>query len=142
MDFDKQKKYRVMLEEGHSRNETEAWRYLEIHGRRGMVYPWNADILGVQVKAGKLGEKTRRAHKDWVVIQDADDLLVFKVPYKDLDEAAKIIHAYRKRHLSEEQKAKVAENFRKWRASNSQNLGKPSPEAHQTPRIDLNAKTV
>ena len=104
-------KYRVTLDESYD-HETEPgkskeqWRWREIRGRYGMIYPYNERDLGVQVKARIVAERTRREQK-WLVLQDADDPVVFKTPNENLDIAAKIIKARTRRIPSPEQKAKM-----------------------------------
>jgi hypothetical protein len=131
MDLTTQKKYRVYIEESYDHETEEGktfekWRYQELRGKYGTVYPYSHDYLGVQVKAGKIGNKTRRQHPDWPVIQDCDDLIVFKVKNSELGEAAKIIQARVRRYLTEDQKRLLAEK-------GVQFLFKPGYKAEETP---------
>lgn len=130
MNFFHQKKYRTFLDESYypetePGKTAEKWRYAEIRGKFGMVYAYSHDWLGVQVKAGRIAEQTRRGHKDWQVIQDCDDFVVFKVKNECLDEVAGIIRARKRRAMTPEQ----AETMRKRGLMLAAKYSKPGQKA-------------
>lgn len=125
-----QKRYRVFTDESwfvekEPGKDKEKWRYAELRGKYGMVYPYSYDWLGVQIKAGNVGEATRRANPGWAVIQDCDDFLVFKVKNEELDKAAGIVRARKRRAMTPEQ----AETMRKRGLMLAAKYSKPGQKA-------------
>jgi hypothetical protein len=106
MNLSHQNKYKVFMDEAYKyENELgktrEKWRYYELHGKFGMIYAYSHDCLGVQVKAGNVGEREKRSHPNWKIIQNADDSIVFKVKNSELDEASRVIRAKKRRKVSQ-----------------------------------------
>jgi hypothetical protein len=126
MKFNEQRKFRFSYEDGFKGfSSDEAWRYMEIRGRYGMVYPYNERELGLQVKANHYS-RIRLARKipGSIQIQNADDLIVFRVSDEAFVTAGKIIGAHKKRILTPEQREKAVARL---------NLFRPTrPRKHST----------
>lgn len=122
MDLSQQKKYKVFMDEsffcqlkGLKDKKEDKWRYCELRGKYGMIYPYSESLLGVQVKAGKKAEGLRRRNPSWKVVQDCDDFVVFLVDNQQLETVSGIIEAKRRRALSDESRKQLAERLSKVR---------------------------
>lgn len=101
-----QKKYRVYREDGARGREPEAWRYYELHGKFGAIYPYNQETLGVQITGKVIAGQVRRLHK-FEIIQDADDMTVFKAPNAPLHFFGKLLKLKIQTRLSPELREKL-----------------------------------
>jgi hypothetical protein len=113
------KRYRIFVDDSFKaekeKNKTEhRWRYVELHGKGGYVYSYSYTELAVVITGSKVANKVRRQHA-WKVIQDADDATVFLVPDSEAQVALSIIKPYRKKVLSDQDKARMSEILKRAR---------------------------
>ena len=108
-------RYKTRLDESYDHEtedgkSAEKWRYVEIIGWYGIIYPYSESLLAVQISSGTIRERLLRQGipDDWEKIQDADDGVVFTLPNKDLDVAAGLIRARAKRRGSKEAAKRLA----------------------------------
>lgn len=101
-----QKIYRVYLEDGANANQVDAWRYFELRGKYGTIYPYSESHLAIQIKSSILANRVRRT-KRYPLLQDADDVVVFKAPDSELKSFASMLKCSKLRHLSEQQREKL-----------------------------------
>ena len=116
MDLRHQKKYKIFTDESYpfsaeTAPSKESWRYFELRGPYGALYGYHPDWLAVQVKAGIIGERTRRNHPEWKILQDADDLIVFKIKNSELEIGANIIKARKRKYLTDSHKDKLKKTW-------------------------------
>ena len=113
MDLNKKygRKWRISLDESFDAEvdpitRKEKWRYYEIKGRHGMVYPYSENQLAVCVTSRVIAK--RLSKKEGVVmVLDAECETVFHFPESDLDLVAGAIRARKKRRLSPEQRSRL-----------------------------------
>jgi len=106
VNFKNQRKFRFFYEDGFNGfTANDAWQYMEIRGSRGMLYPYSEKEIGIQIKR-KHFSRVRLAEQipGSVKIQDADDLIVFRVPDSAFEAAGRIVGAYKKRTLTPERR--------------------------------------
>lgn len=107
MNFDELcKGYKIRVEEGHSRNEAEAWRYLEVVGRKGWLYPYSEELIAVRFNFARTG-RLQIKKTDWRVVQDADDGIVALAPLNQLPQCLSSILARRRRQVSEQERERL-----------------------------------
>lgn len=115
------RKYRVFIEDAYKAETTpnksaDKWRYMELRGKYGYVYPYSSTQLAFAVTSSKLAPKlSRRA--GWKTVQNADDVTVFFVPDEDVNFALSTLKLFRRRIVSEETRAKMAATLEKARAA-------------------------
>ncbi len=114
-----QSRYKVFIEESYavetdSEARAEKWRYYELRGSLGDIYPYSISHLCVLIRSNRVGEKTRRLKPAWKLIQNGDDEMVFLLPNEELEQAALIVHPRKRRFMTEEQKARAAERLRRF----------------------------
>jgi len=114
MDFEENygKKFKIFLDESYKAesapNKTqEKWRYLELHGKYGYAYPYNEREIVIAVTGSKIAAKVRRQYT-WKVLQNDSDSIVFLIPENDTRDALHVLKLFRKKVLSDEDKAKKA----------------------------------
>jgi hypothetical protein len=96
------KTYRVRLEEAGLRADPYAWI---IPGSRGEIYVHGPDTFGVATK----GKRRKLRALPWLKItQDGDDVFNAVFPTERLKTVARMIGAYRRRHLSPAHRATLA----------------------------------
>jgi hypothetical protein len=114
-----QRKYRVFMDDSYAvETDTEArrekWRYYEVRGPRHMVYPYSLDRLALYMQTS-MTEHRNFNYPGWTLFRDGDEEVVWLLPNKDFEIAAKLARAYKKRILSEEQKNRLANAGSKYR---------------------------
>ena len=123
-------KYKIWLDRSYRRRDfAEKWRYYEIKGEDGALWPYSDTHLTVaffhawRTRTNAHGDTvwipSRRSRKakrfqslagsDGEVIQNGDEATCIKVPNKYLTKALKLIDPRRKRQVSPEVKARLAQ---------------------------------
>lgn len=111
------KRYRVTLdeswehekEEGKSLNE---WRYHEIKGKFGTLYPYSKDQLTCLFTS--LIIANRFNNRGWKVIQSGDTEINIFIPFENVEEVLRAIRPKKRRQLSDDQKKVNAERLRRF----------------------------
>ncbi len=112
-----QKRYRVFVDESYAtETDTEArrekWRYYELRGKYGTIYPYSATQLAVYFNTKKVSNPfIKRA--GWVKKQDGDSETVFWIPDSYLELAANTIKARKRRVISPEMLATLVNRLKK-----------------------------
>ncbi len=122
--------YKISLDPSYRRRDyPEKWRYYEIKGRTGALWPYSethlvvafyhswctrtdadGDVISIPSKRSKQAKHLRAmAGPDCDVVQDCDEATCFKVPNKYLHRALKSIEARQKRQVSEVVKERLRE---------------------------------
>lgn len=99
MNLSDQKRWRTTVSEDGDR---------EIVGKYGTICQYEDGDLDVWVTNKRVA---CRLEKCWTAEQHYDDAALFIRPYSDLNYAAKIIRARKRRHMSPEQKKKAVEKI-------------------------------
>ena len=109
-----------MKEWGWGLKEQKRWRIKRlidnepaIVGKYGQITRFPDGDLDVWITNVPVARRTER--NGWKVKNHYDDGALFIRPFEDLDAAARIIRAPKRRHLSPEQKAKAVERLAKYR---------------------------
>lgn len=103
------KRFRVTVEESfNAEKDTEErrakWRYYEIRGHDGYVYPFGWNKPAVCFTNNHIGLKIARFRgAKWVRVQSGDNEAVFLIPMDDLEFAIRSIKPRRKRFVSEKE---------------------------------------
>jgi len=119
MDLKKeQKRYRVYLEDGASPQQVDVWRYYELRGTYGQICPYSESHLGIQITSPKIANRIKRLTTiglvgQYPIIQDADDMTVFKVPNDKLEFFALLLNCRKKRIVSDSERVRLAELSKK-----------------------------
>src|ERR1044071_4743719 len=90
----------------------EKWRYYEIRGRYGMVYPYSASHLCAHFSSIRLF-KQKADKPGWKKFREGDSEGDYLILNRDLEIAASAIRAYRKRHLSIEHLKKLKNGWQR-----------------------------
>lgn len=103
-----QNEYKVYLEESwYAETDREAkidkWRYYELRGKYGIVYPFSAFQLAVSVNSKKRLRKLGKVQ----IVQEGDQERTVLVDNSRWNEAAAVIEAKKKRKYSPEILAKL-----------------------------------
>lgn len=106
------KKFRVYVDDAYRAEDTpnkssEKWRYLELRGKYGYIYPYSSNQLAVAITGPKIAAKFVR-RGGWKILQDGEDATVFLIPDEDLSLAFSTLKLFRKKVLSDEDRAKKA----------------------------------
>lgn len=106
------RKYKVFVDDAYRAETTQnksadKWRYLELRGKYGYVYPFSSSHIAVAVTGPKIATKLLK-RPGWKVLQNADDAIVFMIPDEDTSFAFSTLKLFRKKVLSEEDRAKKA----------------------------------
>ena len=101
-----QRRYKVFVDESYyAENEagksSELWRYYEIHGAYGIIYSNSRSKLGMFIKSNTIANRINEP--EWKIIQNGQEERVYLLPNEDLDKAAKMIKARKKRQFTPEQ---------------------------------------
>lgn len=110
MDLRNQTKWRTFLEQG-STEAVDRWRFYEIRGAKGSIWPYSETHLAVLFNRNRLGCRIQRERPEWPLLQNGEHEMVFKVSNAELDLAARSIRAYKRRHLSDEQRKLASERL-------------------------------
>jgi hypothetical protein len=115
MDLRTQSKYKTFFESETYNGEQEPgktdykWRFYYLSGINGsQIYPYSETHLAIQIAAREfgrniIGEKVYKNRPEgWKILQNGDDRMVFTLPNKDLEMAAKLIKARKKTNYSPE----------------------------------------
>jgi hypothetical protein len=109
------RRYRVTLdeswghetEEGKSKNE---WRYHEIKGKYGVIYPYSYSqltcIFNSMIVYGWFKDR------GWRIIQDGESEKNVFIPFESIEEVLKAIKPRKRRQLTEEQKKRLTEQVK------------------------------
>lgn len=116
-----QRKYRVYLENGANANQSDAWRYYELRGKFGNIYPYSEKEIGVQVNSQVYANRLKRMGA-WKVIQDADDFVVFVARNDEYSYFAEMLKCRRKRVVSERERQRLVEMGKKHGYSKARRL--------------------
>jgi len=114
MDLKKeQSKYRVFVDssfdyEKESGKTAEKWRYYEIRGKYGYIYPWDEKDLCVCFTSNKIARKVEK-NKNWPLIQSGDDETVYRFNSSELYDVAQAIVAKRRRIVSPETAGRLSQ---------------------------------
>lgn len=104
------KKFKIFIDDAYraesSPNKSaERWRYLELRGKYGYVYPYSQTQLAIAITGPKIAAKFLR-RGGWKIIQDGEDATVFLIPEEDLGVAFITLKLLKKKVLSDEDRAK------------------------------------
>lgn len=86
------------------------WRYQEIRGRHGVLYPYSATQLAVTFTSNIVAN--RFEDKKWKVLQDGDDERTTLIPLEALDSVLEAIKPRKKRQISEFNRLKSIERLK------------------------------
>jgi hypothetical protein len=106
-----QKRYKVFMDESFmvetdTETRKEKWRYYELRGPAGSVYPYSETEMAVCILSNRIGYATHRQTK-WPIIQDGDMEIVLKLPASEWAKAADIVCARKRPQLSEATKERL-----------------------------------
>lgn len=126
-------KYRLFVEASRSTERDaqvrkEIWRYYELQGLYGIIYPYSSYQPAVHFTSIRVANRFRK-RANWKILQSGDQEIVYLIPMDDLRFAAKVIRARKKRQLSTEQREKRAQILSKVRPSPKRTSGHVSSEA-------------
>lgn len=84
------KKYRVTMDESYAAEKepgktNEQWRYFEIKGKYGVLYPFKENQLALTFTSIVVANRFK--NKPWKVIQDGDDERTVLVPSDVVEES-------------------------------------------------------
>lgn len=121
-----QNRYKVFLDESYkteseSGKSNELWRYYEIRGKYGHIYPYSDSKLGMFITSNIISNKIHE--KEWKIIQNGQEERVYLLPNNDLDKASQYIKARKKRHLSPQQIEELKKRVAKFRFNTVNNAG-------------------
>ena len=96
-----QRRYKVFLDPSYEAEKEdgktkEQWRYYELRGKYGTIYPYSETLLGVCYTSKRKSESVL-AEKGYRVIQDGDEETVVVVDLKEFQYVAQSIKARLKR---------------------------------------------
>jgi len=97
-----QSKYRVFIDESYAAEKEEGktreqWRYYELRGLRGTLYPYSETHLAMFVKGKVLIKKSPFGFKDATILQSGDEEIVLKVKNSELHNVAQFLKCRVKR---------------------------------------------
>ncbi len=130
-----QTQWRVFLDESFKVEEdreakSEKWRYYELRGRYGIIYPYSADLLAAYIHSPRIAAKFQR-ETGIAPSQQGDYEAVFRFSSQTLPFAAGLIGAKKRRRLSPEQKARLAGHLKDARQARS-GVQKSPTKSHDT----------
>lgn len=110
-------KYRIAMDESFAvekdpESKKEKWRYYEIRGKHGMVFPYDWDKPAVTFTSNIVANRFSR--RGWKVLQNGDYERTVLIPKEALDEVLEAIQPRKRRHLNPEQRARSIERLKKW----------------------------
>jgi hypothetical protein len=108
-----QRRYKVFIDDSYEAEKEpgktfEQWRYYELRGKYGSVYPYSETDLAMCVTSPKIAGRIRREMPDWPVIQSGDEETVFKVANSTLFSCAEAIQAKKRRVISPATRERLA----------------------------------
>lgn len=109
------RKYRIFLDDAYKAETTanksaDKWRYLELRGKYGYLYPYSSAQVAVAFTSIKVGNKLK-GRAGWKVLQDAEDAIVFLIPDEDIQFSIKALKIYRRRAISDSEKQNLVKRF-------------------------------
>lgn len=112
-----QKRYRVFIEDSYEvetdpGKSKELWRYMELRGKYGHIYPYSERKFAVYLKSPTIYERLKRQGK-WQKIQEGDTECVFLFDRPGLEFFAKLIQSRKKRIMSESERKRLTELSKK-----------------------------
>lgn len=120
-DLTKQRKYKIVFDESYQletseRKTFDKWRYAEIPGRYGKVYPYSESLFAAYIKSPKIYTPIIRMKKH-KIIQEGYMEIVFLFPPGDFDFFATEMKLRKKRQMSEKQRILASERLKKYHFS-------------------------
>jgi len=83
-DIFESKGFKLYRDEAGKGLREESWRYYELRGKRGCIYPYNnSQLAGMAYRKNGMSPTKFVTSKGYHIIQDADDTLVFLFPVED-----------------------------------------------------------
>jgi len=125
--------YKISLDPSYRRGDyPEKWRYYEIRGKDGTLWPYSethlvvafyhswrsrtdahGDVIWIPARRSRKARRFQAvAGTECEIVQDCDEATCFKVPNKYLAKALKFIVPHQKRRVSEAVKARLAQASR------------------------------
>jgi hypothetical protein len=109
-----QKRYRVFVDESYEAEKEDGkmanlWRYYELRGNFGILYPFSETELAVTITSSRIAQKATRKVLGWQVIQNGDDETTLKLQNKDFEAAVDLIRPRKRRLVSPETARRLAE---------------------------------
>jgi hypothetical protein len=127
------KTYRVRLEEAGLRADPYAWI---IPGGRGEIYVHGPDTFGVATK----GKRRKLRALPWLkIVQDGDDGFNAVFPAERLKNVARMIGAYRRRHLSPAHRAAAVASLAKINSNRAQNRSDVENDQRHRPAASVDS---
>src|SRR5258708_5262089 len=113
-------KYRIFIDRDSAEGPRDKDPWLqEIRCRRGLIYPYSATHLAVQVD-GHPFIAQRLRQMGFELVQDGDYEKTFLFTTDRFDEVAEIVQPYVRRRLSDEQRQNATERLAAYRANASE----------------------
>ena len=97
------------------RNNGEEWRYQEIKGKYGLIYPYDQDFLSVSLTPKIAKRCMGDFGSDTTVLQMANDAITLKAPLKFLNRLLRYVKPKKIREYTPEQKAALASRLAAYR---------------------------
>lgn len=107
------KRYRVRYEEPASAHCQDVW-YQIILCRYGHIYQYGEGVLAYSSDRRGAMVNTLAAQHYAEVVQDGDDGMNVTFPLSEFDKVADIVRPRKRRTMSPERRAQVAEQLRQW----------------------------
>ena len=111
-----QSRYKVFLDDSYAVEKEEGktaelWRYYELRGLQGIIYPWSESHLAAQLNAfnSPIPGRVKAEHPEWTVIQSGDREITFKIPNKDFEDAAQLARCRKRRVVAPEAAERLAQ---------------------------------
>lgn len=123
-------RYRVTLDESFKIADTESrkeeWRYQEIKGKYGVIFPYGWDKPAVTFTSNVVANRFSQKANDWQILQNGEDERTYLIPKSDLGEIFDAIKPRKKRQLTPEQRERLIEMGKKHSPFVKSNVSKPS----------------
>lgn len=107
--------YKITFDESYKAEKdkearAEKWRYYEVCGKKGKIYPYSAQMLAIYLQDVKVDQTEARfiRKQGWRIIQNGDWEIVALFPASDLQKALPLIEPKKCRILTEVQKIIMA----------------------------------
>jgi hypothetical protein len=113
--------YRITWDPAHRPRESPDPWYAQIPCRFGLIYPHGQAMLAVEIDGHKNVVAQVKKVPGIVLHQDGDTEKTFLFPVDQFGAVAALVHPYRKRRLSEEQKARAVETLRAYQFAPGEN---------------------
>ena len=120
------KRYRISMDESYAAEKDpearkEIWRYYEIRGKYGMVFPYGWNKPAVTFTSNKVSNKTSK-DRNWQILQNGEDEQTYLVPKEDLEYVIESINPRKKRQISETERLASIERLKKWAIKPGSNI--------------------